>query len=262
MRARARPRCRGAGAYPSSSRSPGLLHGPTVPPGRAPHRLGHVPAPIRRPARPGAPGSPARTGTGRTSAPRQIRPRRPGEPHRGPAWTAEQLDLAGVRRHQAEQNPQQRCLAGAVGAEQPAHLAGRDDQVDAVHGTRRLEPLESPLARTAATASIYGEASDLIRRVSTKRGSAPSRPGFRPLPAGPQALGDPDGRHPEVRQRPGRQPGRADGVLRVLLDLPPAARVHHDPRLRAPGGHRSTTRSRTGCWPSFRSSATSCTPAR
>jgi hypothetical protein len=61
--------------------------------------------------------------------------------------TVEQLDLAGVGGEQAEQEPQQRGLAGPVGAEQTSNLTGPNHQVDAVHGTRRLEALDEP-ART------------------------------------------------------------------------------------------------------------------
>ena len=82
----------------------------------------------------------------------------------------------------------------------------------------------------------------------------------RPLPAAASGVGGPDGGRQEVRQRPGRQPGRADRLLRVLLDLPAAAGVHDDPRRSCSSTTRScTTTSRTRCSASSRWSATSCT---
>ena len=92
-------------------------------------------------------------------------------------------------------------------------------------------------------------------RVSTARGSPPSGPSLRPLSrhkvaAIPMAVDQ------EVRQRPGRQPGGARRLLRVLLDVPAAARVHHDPRVRAAGRpDMPRVESRTRCSPSSRSSA-------
>ena len=46
---------------------------------------------------------------------------------------------------------------------------------------------------------------------------------------------DPDGGGQEVRRRPGRQPGGAGRLLRLLLAVPAAAGVRHDPRVRAAG---------------------------
>jgi hypothetical protein len=58
--------------------------------------------------------------------------------------TSQQRDRARVGRDQPEQQPQQRRLAGAVGPQQPVNLAGLHDQVQVVHGRRRLEALDQP----------------------------------------------------------------------------------------------------------------------
>ena len=47
---------------------------------------------------------------------------------------AEDLDASGVERQQRADEPDERRLAAAVGAEDPVHLAALDAQRDVVHG--------------------------------------------------------------------------------------------------------------------------------
>src|ERR1700729_1384375 len=54
----------------------------------------------------------------------------------------QQHHRAFVGPDQAEQHPQEGRLAGAVGSEQPAPLAGPDDQVHTVDGRRSAEALD------------------------------------------------------------------------------------------------------------------------
>src|SRR5918911_1966105 len=79
------------------------------------------------------------------------------------AGTSEQLDAAPVRPDQAEQHSHERRLAGAVRAEQPVHIAGRDGQIHAVDRnevsvTLRQAPRlqDWPFRRGAHGAATYG----------------------------------------------------------------------------------------------------------
>ena len=57
---------------------------------------------------------------------------------------AEQLDDALAGRDQAERHAQRRRLAGAVGAEEPVHVAGVDVQVDVVDREDLVVALDEP----------------------------------------------------------------------------------------------------------------------
>ena len=61
-----------------------------------------------------------------------------------PRVAAEQPDLAGVLAEQAEQDPDSRRLAGAVGSEETVHLAAGDREVEPVQGPGRAEGLDEP----------------------------------------------------------------------------------------------------------------------
>ena len=82
------------------------------------------------------------TGRDRSSAPRRTRRRRSSAADPGPPSGAQQRDRAGVGRDQPEQQPQQRRLAGAVGAQQAVDLAGLHHEVQPVDRGRRLEALD------------------------------------------------------------------------------------------------------------------------
>ena len=75
-----------------------------------------------------------------TSAPTCGSARRRAVGHRSP----EQLGRARGGAGEAEQHPDQRGLARAVRAEHAEHGAGRDVEVDAVHGDGRPEDLAQP----------------------------------------------------------------------------------------------------------------------
>src|SRR4029453_12943070 len=75
-------------------------------------------------------------------------------------------------------------------------------------------------------------------RVGTPSCDGPTqspRAGGRRLPAAPPVAGLPGDRGEEVRGGPGRPPGRAAGLLRVLLAVPAAAGGGGRARVRAPG---------------------------
>ena len=61
----------------------------------------------------------------------------------------------GIGSDQPEQHPQQRRLAGAVGPEQPAHLAGSTARSTPSTATVASNRLTTPLARTACHSAHY-----------------------------------------------------------------------------------------------------------
>jgi hypothetical protein len=64
-----------------------------------------------------------------------------------PGVAAEQLGGAGVGPQQPQQDPDGGGLAGAVGAEEPVHLAGPDLQLQPVKGAGGAEGLDQPRDR-------------------------------------------------------------------------------------------------------------------
>ncbi len=173
---------------------------------------------------------------------------------------ASRADGRTARPRPRRARPARTAAAAAWSCRRRWGRAGRAPRPPARRGRPRpprivvSKRLTRPLARTAATRRHYRTGGIFTGLVGylPDRGLARPRSEVRSLPAEAQGLGDPDGRHPEVRQRPGGQPGRADGLLRVLLDLPAAPGVHHDPRVRAPGPPASSS-----VGPEARCSATS-----
>ena len=110
---------------------------------RAPRRCAR--ARRRRPARPAARGSCARSGTGRSAAPRRIRrrPRARARPWRsGSRPNSSTVPSVGMIR--PERHAQRRGLAGAVGPEEAVHVAGAHVQVDVVDRQDLLVALDQP----------------------------------------------------------------------------------------------------------------------
>ena len=72
-----------------------------------------------------------------------------------PRVTAEELDVTAAGAHEAEDDPDRRGLARAVGAEEAVHLSGSHVEVEAVEGPDLPEGLGQPLDADDGSGRIH-----------------------------------------------------------------------------------------------------------
>ena len=80
-----------------------------------------------------------------------------------PRIAAQQARLAGVGADQAEEDPQGRRLAGAVGPEEAVDLAGSHLEVEPIERARSSERLDQPAHRDRAHHGRQGTTSPALR---------------------------------------------------------------------------------------------------
>ena len=154
-------------------------------------------------------------------------------PPRGPRHLlAEQLDPSRGGQDQAEQHPDRRRLAGAVGAEEAVDVALADVEVDLVHGRDRPEPLGQPLGadhRRRGRSSVVHVDEPGQHVVGRPR---PAPPGSASRPAASRR------RPPLAGQHHAERPDGDHRPLAVLVDAAAwsrAGRAARRPRGRAAG---------------------------